>query len=101
MHTNSHSTLFPYTTLFRSFYVDGVAEAAPQYNPSFYFTSSVQVGASQRDGTRPTASFVGLIDEVSVYNRALAASDVQAIYQASSSGKCQPASEPQCVQPPS
>ena len=34
------------------------------------------------------APFVGLIDEVSFYNRALAASEVQAIYNAVSAGKC-------------
>ena len=37
------------------------------------------------------ANFVGLIDEVSVYNRALAATEVQAIYNAGSAGKCLPA----------
>src|SRR6185369_6506616 len=84
-----------------AFYIDGVREAAPQYNPSFYFISSVQIGASQWDGTRPTGSFLGLIDEVSVYNRALAGAEVQSIYQASSAGKCPPVSEPHCVQSPS
>src|SRR2546425_9912450 len=75
-----------------AFYVDGVSEAAPQYNPDFYFISSVQIGASQWDGTRPTGSFLGLIDEVSVYNRGLTASEVQSIYLANSFGKCPPAS---------
>src|SRR6185369_13867693 len=84
-----------------TFYVDGVGEAAPQYDPGFYFISSVQIGASQWDGTRPTGSFLGLIDEVSIYNRALAGSEVQSIYQASSAGKCPPVPEPHCVQPPS
>ena len=32
--------------------------------------------------------FVGLMDEVSLYNRALSAAEIQAIYNASSAGKC-------------
>ncbi len=33
-------------------------------------------------------SFLGEIDELSIYNRALAASEIQAIYNAGSAGKC-------------
>jgi len=71
-----------------AFYVDAVSEAAREYNPDFYFVSSVQIGASQWDGTRPTGSFLGRIDEVSIYNRALAASEVGAIFASGSEGKC-------------
>jgi len=34
--------------------------------------------------------FFGLIDEVEIYNRALGASEIQAIYDAGSEGKCKP-----------
>jgi hypothetical protein len=34
--------------------------------------------------------FQGMIDEVSVYNRALSAAEIQAIYNVDSSGKCKP-----------
>src|SRR5204863_6413380 len=71
-----------------AFYLDGVGEAAPPYDPGFYFISSVQIGASQWDGTRPTGSFLGSIDEVSVYNRPLSASEIASIYAAGSEGKC-------------
>ncbi len=67
------------------FYVDGVGAAAGFYNPTFQFTSSVAIGAR---GDNFTASFFGLIDELSVYNRALTASDIQAIFNADSAGKC-------------
>src|ERR1022692_2763851 len=41
-------------------------------------------------GRRPTESvfYAGLLDEVSLYNRALTQSEVQAIYNAGSAGKC-------------
>src|SRR6266542_1810104 len=83
------------------FYVDGVSEAAPPYDAGFYFTSSAQIGASLWDGQQPTASFLGSIDEVSVYNRALSDSEVGSIFNASSAGKCSPVSQPRCVQSPS
>jgi choice-of-anchor C domain-containing protein len=73
------------------FYVDGVGETAPDYNPGFYFESDAQIGAALWDGSHPTASFLGLIDEVSVYNRALAAGEVASIFAAGSAGKCAPA----------
>src|SRR2546430_2214065 len=109
------STLFPYTTLFRSsavdsisritdtnwhhvtvakaggsvkFYVDGVGDAELAYNPGFEFASSAQIGGRQNNSTQPSASFFGLIDEVAVYNRALSASELGAIYSAGSAGKC-------------
>ncbi len=41
-------------------------------------------------------AFVGLVDEVELFGRALTVSEIKAIYDAGSSGKCRP-----CVQPPS
>jgi Concanavalin A-like lectin/glucanases superfamily/Immunoglobulin domain len=38
--------------------------------------------------------FHGLVDEVSIYNTALSAGDIQAIYLAGAAGKCQPQSNP-------
>jgi hypothetical protein len=40
--------------------------------------------------TGPAAFFDGLIDEVDIFNSALSASTIQAIYNAGSSGKCDP-----------
>jgi len=42
----------------------------------------------------PEDSFGGLIDEVSVYNRALSAAEIQAIFNAGSAGKCKPGAVP-------
>ncbi|HUA65594.1 MAG TPA: immunoglobulin domain-containing protein, partial [Alphaproteobacteria bacterium] len=45
-------------------------------------------------GIDSTWTFSGLIDEPSIYNRALSASEVAAIYQAGSEGKCPPSPPP-------
>jgi hypothetical protein len=44
--------------------------------------------------------FTGDIDEISLYNRALSAAEIQAIYNAGSAGKC-PITASTCVSPPS
>ena len=42
----------------------------------------------------PVAYYSGLMDEMSLYGRALAGSEIQAIYNAGGGGKCQPAEPP-------
>jgi hypothetical protein len=68
------------------FYIDGVSyPAASAFNSVFTFTTEVAIGAR---GDSLGSSFNGWLDEVSVYARALTASEVQAIYSANSGGKC-------------
>jgi hypothetical protein len=51
--------------------------------------SPLEIGRYFRQGwASPTGYFSGRIDEVQIYNRALAASEVQAIYNAGSAGVC-------------
>src|SRR5207244_2278071 len=50
------------------FYLDGVAYTAPAFSDTFTFSSPPAIGAR---GDTLQNSFIGLIDEVSVYNRAL------------------------------
>jgi Concanavalin A-like lectin/glucanases superfamily/Immunoglobulin domain len=45
--------------------------------------------------------YKGLMDEVSVYNRALTTNEVRAIYAAGAAGKCVPTPPPVCVPSPS
>jgi hypothetical protein len=71
------------TTVF--FYIDGAAYAAPAYNTTFTFTTAAAVGAR---GDNYTGSFLGKVDELSIYNRALSAGEIQSIYSASMAGKC-------------
>ena len=67
------------------FYIDGVAYPAPGYNPTFQFNATFALGGR---GDALINSFYGGIDEMSVYNRALSATEIQDIYIAGSGGKC-------------
>jgi hypothetical protein len=68
------------------FYVDGLAYPAPSpYTSVFNFDTDIAIGAR---GDTLANSFLGSIDELSVYNRALSQSEIQAIYNAGSGGKC-------------
>ena len=75
-------------------YVNGVLESYLQR------TNSVDISnpGNLTIGT-PSNSLNGLIDEVEIFNRALSASEIQAIYNAGSAGKCK--IEAACVEPPS
>jgi hypothetical protein len=69
-------------------YVNGVLDAA--YNSTENpgpGSSPFRIGARGDDTMTP---FAGVIDEVQIYNRALADSEIQAIYEAGSNGMCAP-----------
>src|SRR5262249_11276769 len=71
------------TTL--TLYINGQSEgtAVPGFPPD-YGTQPVYVG-----GVPPYAAYLaGIIDEPSIYTRALASNEVYAIYSAGSAGKC-------------
>ena len=79
-------------------YVDGTLDSTaaqsvvPLTNPGPLFLG-------QRGDNQAFAFYEGLLDEVSIYNRALTAEEVSAIYQAGSEGKTRPA-PPEPVPPP-
>ncbi len=79
------------------FYVDGVAYPAAAYNPGFTFSTVAAIGAR---GDNLDNSFLGTIDEVSVYNHALTTNEIKAIYGTESSGKCPVAIPAFIVTPP-
>jgi len=78
-----HHLAVTYTNGAVSIYVDGVSSGAVNYGATFAFTNSAAIGRSVDSG----GGFYGSIDEVSVYNRALAVSEIQAIYGAGPAGK--------------
>jgi len=61
------------------FYLDGTAYPVPSYITTFTFTSSIGFGyqSDSRD-----QSFLGTLDEVGFFNRALSATEIQTIYRA-------------------
>jgi hypothetical protein len=59
------------------FYVDGTGHPAPDYDPGFEFNTDVAVGA--RVDTFE-GCFLGVIDEVAVFNRPLSGDEVKGIY---------------------
>lgn len=67
------------------FFVDGVAYPVPAYSTTYSFGTSAAIGL--RSDTS-NASFLGLVDEVAVFNRALSAGEVQTLYNSGSAGKC-------------
>src|SRR5438067_5189192 len=77
-------------------YIDGVLVASAP-DPS---TGSLVNSGPDYIGRRFTCGtnnpFNGLIDEPTIYNRALSDAEIQAIYNAGSAGKC----KPQCTAPP-
>ena len=71
------------------FYLDGVAYPGGTYNPTYQFTTSAAIGGrADHINANNNDSFLGSIDEVSIYNRALASNEIAAIYAAGSAGKC-------------
>jgi hypothetical protein len=67
-------------------YVNGVERGSRSYSGGINTaTSDVNIGRSAAFGG---ASYLGLIDEVSIYNHALPGTEINSIYRADSAGKC-------------
>jgi len=71
-----------------TFYVDGVGEEAEPYDPDFVFETPAAIGARGGD---MASSFLGVIDELAVYNRALTPAEIKSIFAAGPAGKILPA----------
>jgi uncharacterized repeat protein (TIGR01451 family) len=82
----------------RRIYVNG-ALIAERTDPPITVTDSIAdlaIGGGLVSPTILEGPFAGLIDEVEIYDRALSAAEIQAIFDAGSAGKCKSG----CVQPP-
>ena len=73
-------------------YFDGVERFSTQTNPHFptHFSDAV-IGAGYLN--TPERYWVGLVDEVAIYNRALTNGEIKAIYDAGNAGKIKPGDE--------
>ena len=96
--TNFHHVAVTKTNDVVKFYIDGVGETAPAYNPGFTFASTCAIGAR---GTDYLGCFLGSLDEMAVFNRALTSAEIQSIYGASAAGKCNTQSPTITLQPQS
>jgi hypothetical protein len=81
-----------------SIYVNGIFNSAvPWTRGIFPGTAPLVIGSTLTSGS----FFNGLIDEVSLYQRALPASEIQAIYKAGADGKCVSPTAPVITSQPS
>jgi hypothetical protein len=79
-------------------YENGVqASSQPATGQILQSTYPLNIG---RDPVETNRLFNGFIDEVSLYNRALSASEIAAIYQAGSAGKCESSAPPIIIDQP-
>lgn len=69
------------------FYVDGVATTPQTYTTVFTFSTNAGIGTRADNFT---GVFLGLIDELSIYDRALTDEEIQTIFTAGAAGKCLP-----------
>lgn len=68
------------------FYIDGKAYPSPYaYQPQFLFYTDATIGGRVDNQSQ---SFHGMIDELSIYKRALSEGEIRQIYRAGSAGKC-------------
>jgi hypothetical protein len=76
-----------------TFYVEGVPDAPITSSETFALTTNAAVDLRADTGPpqgRFQNSFLGLLDEVEVFNRVLSGTEIAAIYKADSAGKCKP-----------
>lgn len=66
-------------------YLDGVLDSTSGLAVTFSFSMPMAIGA---EGDTSNSSFLGMIDELSVFNRELTSTEIQAAYNAGTAGKC-------------
>ena len=74
--------------------MDGAPSATFDPTPRSGSLANDQPFLIGRNASTETADFIGDIDEVDLFNRAVSATDVASIYNAGSAGKCRPSSTP-------
>ena len=84
----------------RNIFVNGVLLKSRTDSPITIYNgvAPLSIGADYRGGGQVVGYFDGLVDEVSLYSRALTTNEIAALYAAGSAGKCRSVN---CVPPPS
>jgi len=71
-----------------SIYINGVLSGSAGAGSNFSQINDLQIGRDIMSGNNLGGSFPGLIDEVEIFNHALSANEIAAIYNAGCAGKC-------------
>jgi hypothetical protein len=69
-------------------YINGTLVGESTYEPNTVSSGILRIGARIDDPYNPPELFHGLVDEVAVFNRALTADEIAAIYNAGIAGMC-------------
>ncbi|TAL05147.1 MAG: hypothetical protein EPO07_04030 [Verrucomicrobia bacterium] len=87
---NHVAAVYDQSTGKRQLYANGVKVAERTDVPITIYNGNLRtsIGANSPDGTSTTSYFNGVIDELAFFSRALSATEVQAIFTAGASGKC-------------
>lgn len=96
----------------RRLYIDGALDSSDSAIETYSGQTPDDIRIGRRGGTATDQRFNGLIDEVEIFDRALSADEIQAIYNAGSAGKCKeivievdidikPGSDPNSINPKS
>lgn len=83
--TNYHHVAVTKSGSTVTFYIDGVSNSVVCLGETFDFSAPVGIGG---EGDDADSSFLGRIDELAVYNRALTPAEILGIYNAADLGKC-------------
>ncbi|PYM14529.1 MAG: hypothetical protein DME18_06465 [Verrucomicrobia bacterium] len=75
---------------FQALYVNGTLVASSQVSIQIAYDQHALLIGVESDNETLSYWFAGQIDEVSLYNRALSAAEIQSIFNAGSAGKCEP-----------
>jgi hypothetical protein len=87
---NFHHAAFVRNGLTDSIYIDGILDCSNTVAAISYVSNSATLRAGQTTcvGIANNLPFVGELDELDLWNRALSPGEIAAIYQAGSAGKC-------------
>ena len=81
-------------------FLNGTVSASAGLGSFTPLTSYPPYLGARFSGQGAGANYQGLLDDVSLYNRALSAAEIQAIYKAGSAGKCTTPAPPQIFSQP-
>ena len=82
--TNYHHVAVSKSGTELTFYVDGVGYQAAAFAQTFTFNTSIGIGG----GPAADGSFLGQIDDISIYARGLSSNEIYSIFAADVAGKC-------------